>query len=67
MSYKILERKGVFIVGEMVMKKRWIFGKSREEFNVLWKAPYEPAHFDTIEEAKEYIKLIQKPDIYHSV
>lgn len=37
MEYKILERNGKFLVGKMQKKRKWLFGKSYEEFKTIWK------------------------------
>jgi len=67
MEYKILERNGTFLVGKMEKKRKWLFGKSYEKFNCIWKAMYTPAHFKTLEEARVFVKVITKPDTYHSL
>ena len=67
MEYKILERNGKFMVGKMQKKRKWMFSKTYEEFNCIWKAMYTPAHFKTLEEAREFVKVITKPDTYHTL
>ena len=67
MKYKILERNGKFFVGKMQKKRKWLFGKCYEKFNCIWERPYTPACFKTLKEAKEFAKLITKPDIHHPV
>jgi len=67
MEYKILERNGKFLVGKMVTKRKWLFGKTYEEFKCIWKSIYTPAHFESLEEAREFIRIIKKPDVYHSI
>jgi len=67
MDYKILERNGKFLVGVMEMKRKWFWSTPYEEFRCIWKGSYKPAHFMTIEEAREHVKKISKPDTYHSL
>jgi len=65
LTYKILERNGKFLVGTIEKKRKWLFGKVYEKFKCSWKGIYQPAHFDTLKEAREFIKLKTKPDVYH--
>jgi hypothetical protein len=67
MDYKILERNGKFLVGRMIQKKRFFWSKPIEEFDCIWSGLNRPAHFETLEEAKEFVKIITKPDQYHDI
>jgi len=66
-NYRILERNGIFLVGTMVMKQKRLWSKPYEEFRCTWKGLYIPAHFDTLEEARDFVKKITKPDTYHEI
>jgi hypothetical protein len=67
MEIKILERNNIFLVGKIKIKRKWLFGKPYEKFECMYKGLYSPAHFDTIDEAKTFVKKITKPDVYHKI
>jgi hypothetical protein len=67
MDYKILERNGIFLVGTMVKKRKYLWSKPHEEFKCTWKGMYSPAHFETLEDARNFVKKITKPDTYHKL
>jgi hypothetical protein len=67
MDYVILERNGKFLVGTMEKKRSWFLGKAHDEFVCAWRDFYIPAHFKTLEEAREFVAVITKPDTYHRV
>lgn len=67
MKYKILERNGIFLVGTMVRKRKFFWSKPYEEFRCTWKDAFKPAHFKTLEDAREFVKKITKPDTYHEL
>jgi len=66
-NYKILERNGIFIVGKIEIKRKFFWSKPNEEFVPIYKGFYDPAHFETLEEARNFVKIIIKPDIYHDL
>ena len=65
--YKILERNGKFLVGKIELKRKYFWSKPYEEFRCIWKGMYEPAHFKTLEEARDFVKIIMKPDTYYDI
>jgi hypothetical protein len=67
MEYKILERKGKFLVGTMEKSRRWFQGTSHDEFKCYRMSGCMPAHFDTLIEARDFVATISKPDAYHSL
>jgi hypothetical protein len=66
-NIKILERNGKFLVGKMEVKRKWIFGKTYKEFICIWKDLYTPAHFKTLEQARNFVNIRTKPDTYHAL
>jgi hypothetical protein len=69
-KYKIIERKGAFIVytnKEVVTKRLFRPNIVTEEWFVPWKAIYSPAHFKKLENAKKWIEVQLKPDKEHGV
>lgn len=65
MDYKILERNGIFIVGKIETKRKFFWSKPVEKFVPIYKGLYKPAHFKTLQKARDFIKKISKPDKYH--
>jgi hypothetical protein len=65
-KYIILERKGKFIVGQNVMRKRFL-RKPIIEFKVCYIGFNQPAHFTTLEMANAWVKLQEKPDKWHEI
>lgn len=69
-KYKIVERRGTFIVYRNSIKKvKRLFRPTieTEEWNVTWKALYTPAHFKSLEKAKKWVEVQLKPDKEHGV
>jgi hypothetical protein len=66
-KYKIIERHEIFIVFYAYKVFSLFKFKMIEKWNVAYKGMYEPAHFNTLEEAKRWITKMQKPDIEYSV
>ena len=64
--YKILERHGKFMVGQEVTRKRFL-REPKTEFMVCYKNINTPAHFDTLQEAKEWVKMKMIPDRFHEI
>jgi hypothetical protein len=67
MSYIILERKGTFLVGKNKLVKKYFWSKPKEEFFCVWMGLYKPAKFNNLQDAKEYVNKISKPDVYHEI
>lgn len=67
MEYKILERNGKFLVGYMETKHKFLWFKPYQEFQCCYKGLYEPAHFNSLVEARKFVKIRQKPDTYHEL
>jgi hypothetical protein len=67
MEIKILERCGIFLVGYMETKHKFLWFRPYKEFECLYKGINTPAHFKTLEEAREFVKKIIKPDVYYEI
>lgn len=67
MAYKILERNGKFLVGYTVTKYKFLWFKPYQEFECCYMGLYKPAHFDSLEDARTFVKIRQKPDKYHDL
>ena len=67
-EYKIKEIEGLFVVGYMEETKKYPWSKPKKEFQALQYRGLFPNHiFKTLEEAKERIRVISKPVVYHDV
>ena len=62
-NYKIVYRRGKYIVHGLSKRYVWWRFKWVEEWNVLYQGLYTPAHFYTKEAAIEWIKMINQPDV----
>ena len=63
-NYKILEKNGKFLAGYMRVRYRFLWFWKYEEFQCLYKGIYDPAHFDTLKEARNFLIRIMKPEVY---
>ncbi|CAG7581610.1 MAG: hypothetical protein SLAVMIC_00927 [uncultured marine phage] len=67
MDHKIIERNGIFIV--YVRDNYFSLSKLRkvDKWRVMYKGLHSPAHFETLEEARNWIQVRLKPDVEHSI
>jgi len=65
MEYIILERKGKFFIGYMKTKRNWFTFKKYKEF-VFLESGLHYVSYDTLEDARIFIEILSKPDVYHS-
>lgn len=68
--YKIIEHKGIFIVYRNRFKKVWrLFKPSllKEVWVLAHKDAFTPAHFETLYDAKAWVKVQLTPDKEHGV
>ena len=63
----ILERNGIFLVGCMETKYKFLWFFPYKDFRCYYKELNLPAHFSTLKRAEDYVKKISKPDVYHKV
>lgn len=66
-KYRIIERQGVFIVFFLYKRFELFKLKTIETWEVAYKAIGTPAHFYSLEEARNWIRIITKPDIEHDI
>jgi hypothetical protein len=66
-EFKIIERHGVFIVYQAYYVFSLWKMKNIKKWTVSFKGIYKPAHFETLEDAREWVKLRMKQDVEHSI
>lgn len=66
-EYFILERNGLFLACKRKYKRKFFSTEVISDFDVLYMAPYTPAHFKTLKSAKEWFKKILKEDVIHEL
>jgi hypothetical protein len=66
-KYFILERRGRFYVFCKLMWRSYFLGKARPKKILMYKDDETPAVFDSLEEAREWVRIYQQPDIIHLI